>query len=170
MIFTHRSLSLSLPPLCLSLWHDPTELAHSFLFCSCVYFCLYGPFHLYFIPSILPTTLRFLALLFQWYFCLIGPFSCISLMKLSFSPDLILCGWLDLECQLTNGGTDRRTPSCGTSRQTAGWKVVTWTSDRQTLGCETDWQSLAVRQTPGCETDRKQTAWCETDWYLAETG
>ena len=23
----------------------PTELAHSFLFCSCVYFCLCGPFH-----------------------------------------------------------------------------------------------------------------------------
>ena len=25
--------------------HKPTELAHSFLFCSCVYFCLYCPFH-----------------------------------------------------------------------------------------------------------------------------
>ena len=24
--------------------HKPTGLAHSFLFCSCVYFCLYGPF------------------------------------------------------------------------------------------------------------------------------
>ena len=24
--------------------HKPTELAHSFLFCSCVCFCLYGPF------------------------------------------------------------------------------------------------------------------------------
>ena len=24
--------------------HKPTELAHSFLSCSCVYFCLYGPF------------------------------------------------------------------------------------------------------------------------------
>ena len=26
-------------------WHKPTELVHSFLFCSCVYFCLYGPFN-----------------------------------------------------------------------------------------------------------------------------
>ena len=26
-------------------WHKPTELAHSFLFCSCVYFCLYGHFN-----------------------------------------------------------------------------------------------------------------------------
>ena len=25
--------------------HKPTELAHSFLYCSCVYFCLYGPFN-----------------------------------------------------------------------------------------------------------------------------
>ena len=28
----------------LCFWHNPTELAHSFLFCSCVCFCLYGPF------------------------------------------------------------------------------------------------------------------------------
>ena len=28
----------------LCLWHKLTELAHSFLFCSCVYFCLYDPF------------------------------------------------------------------------------------------------------------------------------
>ena len=26
-------------------WHKPTELAHSFLFCSCIYFCLFGPFN-----------------------------------------------------------------------------------------------------------------------------
>ena len=25
--------------------YKPTELAHSFLFCSCVDFCLYGPFN-----------------------------------------------------------------------------------------------------------------------------
>ena len=30
---------------CLCLWHKPTELAHSFLFCSCVCFCLYGTFN-----------------------------------------------------------------------------------------------------------------------------
>ena len=29
----------------LCLTHKPTELAHSFLFCSCVCFCLYGPFN-----------------------------------------------------------------------------------------------------------------------------
>ena len=26
-------------------WHKPTELAHSLLFCSCVYFCFYGHFN-----------------------------------------------------------------------------------------------------------------------------
>ena len=26
-------------------WHKPVELVHSFSFCSCVYFCLYGPFN-----------------------------------------------------------------------------------------------------------------------------
>ena len=26
-------------------WHKPTELAHPCLFCSCDYFCLYGPFN-----------------------------------------------------------------------------------------------------------------------------
>ena len=29
----------------LCLWHIQTELAHSFLFCSYVYFCPYGPFN-----------------------------------------------------------------------------------------------------------------------------
>ena len=29
----------------LCLWHEPTELAHSFLFCSGVYFCLYCAFN-----------------------------------------------------------------------------------------------------------------------------
>ena len=37
-------ISLRKPPSAL-LWHRPTELAHFFLFCSCIYFCLYGPFN-----------------------------------------------------------------------------------------------------------------------------
>ena len=39
----------SLPPrggdVTVYVWHKPTERAHSFLFCSCVYFCLYGTFN-----------------------------------------------------------------------------------------------------------------------------
>ena len=26
-------------------WHKPTELAHFFIFCSCIYFCLHSPFN-----------------------------------------------------------------------------------------------------------------------------
>ena len=40
-------------------WHKPAKLAHSFLLYSYVYLSLW-PFQLYFIPWILPTTLRFL--------------------------------------------------------------------------------------------------------------
>ena len=40
-----------------------------------------------------------------FFLCLIGPFNYISLMKISFSPDIILCDWLDLKHQLTNWQT-----------------------------------------------------------------
>ena len=108
----------------LCFWHKPSELAHSFSFCSCDCFCLFGPFncisfntfsrqlsaffcscvyislmaHLTVFHSInIPTTLRFLTLFFRSPFCLIGPFSYNLFMKVSFSPDIILCGWLDIK-------------------------------------------------------------------------
>ena len=49
-----------------------------------LFLCLFlplWPFHLYFIPYILPTTLRFLTLFFWSDFCLIGPFNYISLYE-----------------------------------------------------------------------------------------
>ena len=70
----------------------PTELAHSFSFCSCVYFCLYGPFNCIsffkfskqlsvFSPcsSGLITTLFVLSTIYLF-------------MKVSFSPDMIPSG------------------------------------------------------------------------------
>ena len=51
-----------------------------------------------FIPSILPTTLRFLTLSFRSCLCLIGPFSYTSLYESLLHPG----GWLDLKQQLTN--------------------------------------------------------------------
>ena len=43
------SLSAGLPShggdVTVYVWHKPTELAHSFLLCSCVYSCLRGPFN-----------------------------------------------------------------------------------------------------------------------------
>ena len=65
----------------------PTELAHSFLYCSCVCFCLLWPFQLYFILYILPTTLRFLALLFRSYLSALLVLSTTCLfMTVSYQP------------------------------------------------------------------------------------
>ena len=86
----------------LSFWHKPAELAHSCLFCSCVYFCLYGLFNCISFHLILPTTLLFLTLFFRSYFCLIGPFNHFFYIKVSVSADIILCGWLGLKHQQTN--------------------------------------------------------------------
>ena len=60
--------------------HRPTELAHSFLFRSCVYFIFMAS------PWILPATLRSLTLFFQSYFCLIGPFNYPSVYEILPQP------------------------------------------------------------------------------------
>ena len=50
------------------------------------------PFQLYFIPQILPSTLRFLTL-FSWSnSALLGLSTIYLFMKVSLSPDIILCG------------------------------------------------------------------------------
>ena len=86
--------------------HKPAELAYSFLFCSCVYFCLYGPskcisfhkfslalsnvFHSIHSPDNSPLSHSVLPVvsLPYWSFLLY-----ISLfMKVSLCPDIILCG------------------------------------------------------------------------------
>ena len=59
-------------------WHKPTELAHSFLFCSWVYFCLYGPFNCTSFHKF-SRHLSVFWLFFRSYLCLIGPFKLISL-------------------------------------------------------------------------------------------
>ena len=64
----------------LCFWHKPTELAHSFLFCSCVRFCLYGPFNCISFHKFSQQLSTFY-LFFRSYFCLIGPFNFISLYE-----------------------------------------------------------------------------------------
>ena len=70
--------------------HEPTELAHSFLFCSCVYFCLYGPFSCISFHQFSRHVLSFSssglisASLVLSTICLF--------VKVPFSPDIILCG------------------------------------------------------------------------------
>ena len=92
---THAFLCLfcfvSLPSFCI----NQPSLLTPFLLFLCLFLPLW-PCKLYSIPYILPTTLRFLTLLFQSYLCLIGPFNYIyRSMKVSFSPDIIPSGWLD---------------------------------------------------------------------------
>ena len=72
--------------------HKPTKLAHSFLLCSCVCFCLYGPFN-----SI--SFHKFSRQLFAFSLRSSGLNSALLILsnmylfiKVSLSPDLILCG------------------------------------------------------------------------------
>ena len=83
-------------------WRNPTELAHSFLFCSCVRFCLYGPFNCI-------SFRRFSRQLSVFSLCFCGLSSALLVlstkylfMKVSHSPDILVCGWLGLKHQLTN--------------------------------------------------------------------
>ena len=68
------------------------SLPHSFSFCSCVYFCLYGPFNCNSFHKFSPQ-------LFAFSLCSSGLISVLLVlstiylfMKVSFSPDMILCG------------------------------------------------------------------------------
>ena len=83
-------------------WHKPAEFAHSFLFCSCVYFCISCPFNCIPFHKILPTILCFLTLFFPFYFCFIGPCNYVSLYESLPNPDIIRSGWLGTKHQLTN--------------------------------------------------------------------
>ena len=78
----------------LCFWHKPAELAHSFLFCSCVYFCLYGPFNCISFHNFSQSLSTF-SLCSS---CLISGL----FMKVSISPDIILWGWPGLKHQLAN--------------------------------------------------------------------
>ena len=78
--------------------HKPTELTHSFWLCSRVYFSLYGPFN-----CVLSWQLSVFSLCSS---CLISALLILStiylFMKVSFSPDMVLCGWLGSKHQLTS--------------------------------------------------------------------
>ena len=85
----------------LCFWLKPTELAKSFLFCSCVYFCLYGPFNCVsfhkFSRQLSPISLCSSGISALLVYPTIYLF-----MKVSRSPDRILRGWLGSKYQLTN--------------------------------------------------------------------
>ena len=84
-------------------WHDkPTKLAHSFLFCSFVYFCLYGPFNCISFHKFSQQLSAFSLSSSGLISALLVLSTIYLFMKVSFSPDVILCGWLGLKHQLTN--------------------------------------------------------------------
>ena len=76
----------------LCLWHKPTELARTFLFSSCVCFCLYSPFSCV-------SAHKFSRQLSAFSLCSSGLISALLVlstmflfMTASLSPDNILCG------------------------------------------------------------------------------
>ena len=84
----------------LCLWHKATKLAHSFLFCACIRFRLYGPstcisFHKFSWQlsafSLCSSSLNSASLVLSTTYLFI---------KVPLSPDMILCGWLGLKHQL----------------------------------------------------------------------
>ena len=69
-----------------------TELAHSFLFCFCVCFCLYGPFNCILFHKFSQQLSAF-SLCSSGLICTLLVLSTMCLfMKVSLSPDIILCG------------------------------------------------------------------------------
>ena len=85
----------------LCLWHKPAELTHSFLFCSCVYFCLYGPFSCISFHKFSRQLSAFSICSSGLIFASLVLSTIILFLKVSFSPDIILCGWLGLKHQQT---------------------------------------------------------------------
>ena len=83
-------------------WHKLTELAHSFLSCSCVGFRLYGPFYCI---SFHKFSIH-LSAFSLCSSCLISALLVLStiylFMKVFFSPDVIPSGWLGSKHKLNN--------------------------------------------------------------------
>ena len=80
----------------------PNELDHSFLFCSCVYFRLYGPFNWI-------SFHKFSRQLSTFSLCSSSLNSAVLVLstkylftKVSLSPNIILWGWLGLKYYLTS--------------------------------------------------------------------
>ena len=78
--------------------HKPTVLAHSFLFCVC---CLYGPSNCISFPKFSRQLSAFLLCCSGYISALLFLSIIYLFMKVSFSPDIILCDLLGLKQQFT---------------------------------------------------------------------
>ena len=98
-----RGLTFTLWGCCsLYFWHKPAELAHSFWFCSCVYFCLYGLFNCISYHKVSRQLSAFSLCSFGLISALLVFSGRYFFTKVSFSPDIILSGRLGLKHELTN--------------------------------------------------------------------
>ena len=114
----------------LCLLHKPTELAHSFLFYSCVCFSLYGPFNCI-------SSHKFSKQLSAFLLCSSGLISALLILstmylfkEVSISPDIIHCGWLGLQHQLSNSLSQ----TCTHTQKhihTPEWNTYDMQTDRQ---------------------------------------
>ena len=86
----------------LCLWHKPAELSHSFVFCSCVCLCFYGPFNCISFHIFSQHLSAFLLCSSGLISALLVLSTIYLYMTVSFRPDIILCGWLGFKHQLTN--------------------------------------------------------------------
>ena len=82
--------------------NQPTLLTPFFIFCSCVYFCLYGPFNCISIHTF-SLQLSVLSLCSSGFISVLLVISTICIfMNVSFSPDIIHNGWLGSKHHSTN--------------------------------------------------------------------
>ena len=95
-----RGLTFTWCDVTIYVWHKPTEVAHSFLFCSCVCFCLYGPFNCISFHKFSRQLSAFSLCSSGLIFALLVLSIIYLFMKVSLSPDI--CGWLGLKHQQTN--------------------------------------------------------------------
>ena len=99
----------------LCFWHKPTELAHSFLFSSCVYFCPYDPFNCISIDKFNWQLSAFSVCSSSLTSALLVLSTMYLFMKVSFSPDRILCGWLGLKAPTNSLTNEQYVSRCATS-------------------------------------------------------
>ena len=82
--------------------NTPTELVYSLLFRPYVFFCLYGPFNCISYHKFSWQLSAFSLCSSSLNSVLLVLSAVYLFMKVSLSPDIILCGWLGLKHQLTN--------------------------------------------------------------------
>ena len=114
-------------------WHKPTECAHCFSFCSCAYFCLYGPFRCILF-------LKFSRQLSVFLLCSSGLISAsvvlstiMSLYESLPSLDIIRNGWL---------GSKHQLPTYLDITFEADWTLSVWTN--QVSSCLFDQSSANI--------------------------